>query len=207
MAQVTTTDINRVVSGEPIEIEVPYPLNDRGEDAKWFMAQPSDWLYDMALAVGEAAEAEAMQQPEMERAKTLPPSKSWIQRQERSRKSAEDRIAELEAKAKAKTIVPEEEIELDIQRSYVERLIKPDEYSRAEEISSQVAANARNNYFMQRLVIDEAGKLLFDPATKEGRERWERIGRSNKTKLLTPLTQAVLLVQIAKNYSAGPSSD
>ena len=78
MAKVTSFDINRIISGEPIPIETPYPLTDRGENPQWFMSQPSDWLYDMAIAVGEAAEAELMGQPEMVTAQTLPPSKSWM---------------------------------------------------------------------------------------------------------------------------------
>ena len=200
---ITTSDIYRVITGDPVEIDFPYPLKEPA-GVQWRMAQPSDWLYDMAMAVGEAAEAELMQQPEMERCKNLPPSPAWLERQERSIRDTEERIAALEAKGDA--LLPEEAIDLEVQRDLLSRLIKPENYTRAQELGQPVRTNARNNYLIQRLVVDGEGKPLFDPGTAEGRARWERLGRKNRNRLLSPLMQAMMLVQIAKNSSAGPNS-
>lgn len=197
MIKVTTSDIYRIVSGDSIKIAFPYPLNDRGENPEWYMAQPTDWLYDMGLAVGEAAEAELCEQPHMVQARTLPPSPGWIKRQEVSLKAVRDRIAELEAKGKA--ILPEESIALDMLRDRLGRLFRPENYTRAEELAAQVNRDARNNYWMQRLVVDGEGKPLFDPATPEGQDRWNRLGRKAKKELLIPLSDALSLVDIAKN--------
>jgi hypothetical protein len=53
---VTTNDIEAIINGAPIEIETPYPLDDKAPGFQWYMAQPDDWLYDMASAVREAAD-------------------------------------------------------------------------------------------------------------------------------------------------------
>lgn len=200
MAKVTSFDINRIISGEPIPIETPYPLTDRGENPQWFMSQPSDWLYDMAIAVGEAAEAELMGQPEMVTAQTLPPSKSWIAQQVSQRADTQARVSELEAKGKA--ITPEEDIELTNQREYLERLIDPKNYTRADEIAAKTANKARDGWLMPRLIVDEKGKLIFDLSTETGAKRWRDIGRKTRSELRGYLIQALMLVQVAKNYSA-----
>lgn len=203
MTKVTTFDINRIVSGEKIEITIPYPLNDKGEGFKWYVMQPTDWLYDMGLAVGEAAEAETYALPEMETMRKLPPSKDWLNQQTVSRRRTANRIKELEGKKK---LTPEEDLELIGLRDYLDRLIDPSTYSRADEIAATNANRARDLWLLPRLVVDEKGELLFDTSTAEGEHRWQNIGRKTRLQLRGYLAQAIVLVTIAKNSEAGLSS-
>lgn len=203
MTAVTTYDVNRVITGEKIEITSKYPLKDRPDGFRWFIMQPTDWLYDMALAVAEAAEAEVLAQPEMETMRTLPPSKEWLHQQTLSRRRTESRIKEIEGKKKA---TPEEELELLGLKDYLGRLIDPANFNRADEIAAQTANRARDMWLLPRLLIDEQGALLCDLTSTEGQARWSNFGRRVRMELRGFLAQALVLVMIAKNSEAGLSS-
>jgi hypothetical protein len=192
----TTTDINHIISGQNIPIEIDYPLKDKGDDFKWFMAQPSDWLLDMASAVYDAAYAQVMTMPEMQDAKNLPPTDDWIERQQRAEADAKARITELSANEHR---TPEDDMELTNLEEYVNSLIKPDGYNRAQQIAHARADKAKRAWLLPRLIVDLAGRLVCDPNTVEGRERWEKLGSNTRGELMTPLVHVLLLVRYAKN--------
>ncbi|HNT76016.1 MAG TPA: hypothetical protein PKH77_13455 [Anaerolineae bacterium] len=200
---VTTYDIEAIINGTPLPIETPYPLDDRGEGFRWYMAQPSDWLYDMASSVREAAIAEASASPEIKLVEHLPPTSAWIERQLQSKETAERYIAELEAKV---ALTPEEGITLASYKSFVNNWIDPSDYNRAREIVAKRGRVAFETYLIPRLLVDEDGHILFDLNTEDGRRRWGWVGQDAKTELRTPLYQVLLLIETAKNYKAGRSS-
>lgn len=192
----TTSDINRIISGENIPIETPYPLKDQDEGFRWFMAQPSDWLLDMASAVYDSAYATVMSLAETQSAKELPPTDDWIERQEKAASDAKARIAELAANENR---TPEDDMELTNLEEYAQALILPGNYSRAQQIAHATADKAKRQYLLPRLIVDMAGRLVCDPNTIEGRERWEKLGSNARAGLMTPLVHALLLVRYAKN--------
>lgn len=197
-------DIERIINGEPLPIDdVVYPLDDQLPGFRWFMRQPTDYEYDIALGVSEAAEAETRAQPEVQAVANLPPTADWIAQQESVRKTNQDRIKELSAKP-ART--PEEEIELDTLREYVQRLVDPHRFNRADEIARKAANRARDTWFIRRLVVDENGRSLFDPYQEVTQRRWRKIGRSTQQSLHPKLYRVLFLIQIAKNSSADQSS-
>ncbi len=196
MSRVTTYDVNRIITGEKVEITIKYPLTDKPDGFRWFIMQPTDWLYDMGLAVGEAAEAEVMALPEMESMRNLPPSKAWLHQQTLSRQRIQKRIDELLALPKR---TPEEDLELEVNRSHLERLIDPASYTRADEIAAQNANRARDFWLLPRLIVDDQGALLCDLSTPEGQHRWQAIGRKTRLELRGLLMQVLSLVLLAKN--------
>lgn len=200
---VTTYDIESIIRGEPLPIETPYPLDDKGEKFQWFMEQPSDWLYDMAAAVREAAIAEAMAAPEIKAVEHLPPTDGWLARQAQSKKQLEEKIAELQAR---EALTPEEDLELASLRSNLLALIDPATYNRAKEIVAKRARLAYESYMIPRLLIDADGRKVFDLNTEDGNRRWKMVDKEVKDELRTPFYQVLLLVDTAKNYRSGKSS-
>ena len=199
----TTTDIDDILSGKPMVIEVAYPLDDQSEGFQWYMKQPNDWVLDMANAVYDAAHAQAMAMPEMEAAKNLPPTDEWIAAQKSAVSNTEDRIAELEAMTGR---TPEDSLELANLKEHLTLIIRPSGYSRAQQIANMTANKQRQNWLMPRLIVDAEGGLVCNPDTPEGRDRWERLGRSVRTELLIPLAHVLILVNYAKNSKASQSS-
>jgi hypothetical protein len=197
MMPVTAEDIKVMISGEPIPIDFPYPLSDRPAGTKWFMAQPDDWIYDWAVAIREAATAQAENSPEVKACRDLPPTASWVAQQNFIKQQTEERVRVLEAKGEA--LLPEEDLELKNQKDYLRRLIDPSSYTRADEIVNKRARKAFENWLMPRLLQDEAGKPLFEMDKPADQERWKCVGRDIKEALNTYFWQAVILVQSAKN--------
>lgn len=197
-------DIERVINGDALPIEtVVYPLSDQAEGFAWFMRQPTDYEYDIAIGVGEAAESETRAQPEVKAVAKLPPSAGWLAQQDNVRKNTQTKIDELSAKP-ART--PEEEIELENLTQYMRRLVEPRKFSRADEIARSASTRARDNWLIRRLVVDQNGASLFDPYQKATDRRWRKIGRDTQKELLEPLYRVLFLIQIAKNYEADQSS-
>ena len=194
---VTSVDVEKVIDGNRIEIYIPYPLNDRGEDAKWYMRQPTDWVYDMSVGVQEAAEAQLYAMPEIDMARALPPSEYWMSIWKMRNEAIGEAIKGYEERAGQLT--PEEEIDFAMQRDALENMANPALFTRADEIVRRDATRMRDIWLMPRLIEDENGKLLFDPSTKEGRERWDKLGRKAKDEMRTTLGVVMSLVQIAKN--------
>lgn len=204
MAAVTVEDIKQIIDGGPIRIDVPYPLDDRPADAPWYMAQPEDWLFDLAQAVREAAVAEAYALPEIQAVNSLPPTAGWIAKQVYSRQATIDRLAELDAKGDG--LLPEEDLERANLKEYLLRIIDPEKYTRADEIVNRRARKAIEGWLMPRLIVDAAGKPLFNMNTPEGQRRWLQLGRDTKDLLNPFFYQAFMLIQTAKNYKSGPNS-
>lgn len=205
MSAVTVEDIQRIIDGGPIPIEVEFPLPDPPPDGQWFMAQPTDWQFDLAQAVREAAVAEAHSLPEIKAVDNLPPTDGFIARQLASKKNTEARIAELNAKGDG--ITPEEDIERASLKEYLARIIDPKFYSRADEIVAGTARKALENWLMPRLIVDNRGKPMFNMSTPEGNRRWLLLGREVKAQLGIYFYQAFMLIQTAKNYKSGQSSN
>ena len=201
MAAVSLEDVKRIIDGGPVTIEIPYPLPDRPEGALWFMAQPTDWLYDLGQAVREAAVAEAESMAEFKIVKTLPPTAEWVASQNATRKRSETRLAELEKKGAG--ILPEEDLERLNLRDYINRLIDPSLYTRADEILTRRGRKAFEGWLMPRLIVDEQGKALFEMDTPDGQLRWIQLGRDVKQQLTSYFWQVLLLVQTAKNFNPG----
>ncbi len=200
---VTTNDIEAIINGAPIEIETPYPLDHKAPGFQWFMAQPDDWLYDMASAVREAAIAEAMAQPEIKAVEHLPPTESWLLRQMQSKEAIERKIAEFQAKP---ALTPEEDLELASLTANLLNLIDPTTYNRAKEIVATRARRAYESYLIPRLIVDVDGRKVFDQNTEDGKRRWLLVGQEVKMDLRQTFYQVILLVDTAKNYKAGKSS-
>lgn len=197
-------DIERIINGEPLPIEnVNYPLNDQPAGFRWLIRQPTDYEYDIALSVSEAAEAESRAQPEVQAVAKLPPTTDWILQQDNVRQTNQRRIDELAAKPARTT---EEEVELDNLREYIQRLVDPRKFNRADEIARKAANRARDTWFIRRLVVDQNGNSLFDPYQESTQKRWRKIGRSTQQELQSPLYKVLFLIQIAKNFNADQSS-
>jgi len=205
MAEVSLEDVRKIIEGGPVKIDLPYPLQDRPEGSLWFMEQPSDWLYDLGQAVREAAVAEAEAMPEFEKIKKLPPTTDWVNSQKATRKRSEKRLAELEAKGEG--MVPEETLEVANLRDYLDRLIDPEAYTRADEILAKRGRKAFEGWLMPRLVVDEAGRHLFEMDTPDGKRRWIQLGRDIKLQMNGYFWQVLLLVQTAKNFNPVQSSN
>lgn len=77
----TQSVTKRIFSGERLEIDVPPP--HFLEVTKWYMCQPLDWEYDDAQMVYDAAKAEALSTPALQRVKHLPVSDEYKSRQGR----------------------------------------------------------------------------------------------------------------------------
>lgn len=196
MTQVTTSDIEWIISGDPVEIETDYPLNDQTPDFKWYMRQPPDWLLNMAAAARTAAVAEVEAMPELEATKSLPPSDFWLARQNFGVNHTKERIEALKA---IDTRTVEQDVELANLQDLLESYIKPDNYTRYEEIVREASDNAYNGYLVPRLVIDDDGRLLFDPNNKDGRRRWARLKDKDKKALSDTLNHLLYLIRTAKN--------
>jgi hypothetical protein len=200
----TTQDIERIISGEALRMDIVYPLDDMPEGFEWYMKQPTDWLMDMASAVREAAEAKILALPEVQAVADLPPSGKWQKAQEYWIDHYQKRIAELEAMDARD---PEDELELLNTRVHVINLITAvNDYTRALEIASPKGNSAFYNWLAQRLVADAKGKLLCDPNATEGRERWERLGSEIRQRVITYVPHIIGLVSRAKNYKASQPS-
>lgn len=199
-----TADVERLINGDPLEIPFKYPLDDPPGTTRWYLRQPSDWLYDQANAVREARHAETLELPEMERARNMPPSTTWVADQEAARKDAEGQIEALEAK---KSLTPEEQFDLENLKLFLPTITNTEGKSRADEYAARASTRAFDVFLLRRLVIDDDGHRLFDPETKEGESRWNRLGRNSKAELRKPLYQVLLLIQKAANFpEARPSS-
>jgi len=199
----TTQDIERIISGDPLKVEVEYPLDDQSEGFQLFMKQPSDWLMDMAHAVREASEAKILAMPEVAAVKDLPPSDTWIARQAYWKAYHTSRINELEA-MEGRT--PEDELELANTKDHVANLATPDGYNRALEIAASRTQSAFHNWLAPRLLADAKGNLICNPDTEAGRERWERLGSDTREKVIVYVSHVLALVRRAKNSNASKSS-
>ena len=199
---ITQADIQKIIDGSRIEIDIPYPWD---EQKKWYMKQPDDWLYDYATAIREAAEAELLADPAMQKLKTLPPSDTWIAQQELAISTTRAEIEALEKKGKARK--PEEDIELQKQKDWLARLLKPSDYNRAEEMALKRGKRAFESWLIHRLIVDESGSLLFDVDTEAGKALYDALGMQIKAQLRTPFYYATNLVMIAKNLQRGQSTD
>lgn len=199
---ITPSDIQKIIDGSRIPIEIPYPWDD---GQKWFMRQPDDWLYDYAIAIREAAEAELLADPDMQRLKNMPPSKEWQAQQTLAIETTESEIAALKKKGKARK--PEEDIELKKQEDWLQRLLKPSDYSRAEELALKRGKRAFESWLIPRLIVDEAGNPLFEMDTDAGKALWDALGMQIKTQLRVPFYYAVNLIMIAKNSPRGQNTD
>lgn len=203
MTRTTTSDIEQIINGKPLPILLPYPL-DGQEDREWFIEQPKDWLLDLADAVYRAAYAQAMTLPGMAEAQKLPPSEEWSSRQLEAIAVARKRIEELTAIAER---TPEDDLELFAVQEQEASYIRPEQHSLAKEIAHDTATKARRHWLLPRLIVDKDRKLLFDPDTEAGRVLWDRLGRETKDGLSLWLGTVLLLVEKAKNFNAGQSSD
>lgn len=209
----TTEDVERVISGDRMQINWDYPFSDPAppsdqEKLKWYVAQPTDWVYDMAQAVREAAVSEFMALPEIEMVKTLPPTAQFVRRQEEARQEQQVRIDELIELSKKQSLTPEQDLELENRKDHLSRIADPSQLgSRADEIASDVGVKAFEAWLMPRLIEDEDGNLLFNPHTDIGKRRWRDLGKMTKEMLRLPFYQMLLLITKAKNYSTGQNSD
>ena len=199
----TTTDIEAILSGSPVPIEVEYPLGDQPEGFTWFVKQPDDWLLDMAYAVKDAAYAQVMALPEMQSAKDLPVDGEWARVQNTAIKTAKDRIAELEAIAERE---PEQELELLNLQDRIKNLADPESFNKAMQIANGTANNAFYKWLLPRSVVDKSGKVVCDVNTQVGRKRWQSLGKDVRDELLEPLVYVVDLVGKAKNSKASQPS-
>ena len=199
---VTQADIKKIIDGSRIEIQIEYPFDST---VKWWMQQPSDWLYDTASAVREAAEAELLADPSMKALKSMPPSDDWLERQQLAIETTKEEIKKLTDKGKAR--MPEDDIELAKQQDYLERLIQPRDYSRAEELALKRGKKAFETWLIPRLIVDAKGNQLFDVDTEAGRALWDALGMTVKAQLRVPFYYAVNLVMTAKNLQRGQNSD
>ena len=200
----TTTDIEAILSGQPVPIDVEYPLDDQSDGFQWFMNQPSDWLLDMAYAVKETAYAQVMAMPEMAAAKNLPVDGDWAYAQTVAIENAQKRIDELKA---VEERTPEDELELINLEERITLYADPSTFNKAMQIASKTANDAFYKWLLPRLIVDKRGRLIFDVNTDAGQKKWSQIGKDKRDELLTPLIYVVTLVGKAKNSSASqPSS-
>jgi hypothetical protein len=202
MSAVTFADIQRIIDGSRIEITTVE--NPFGAGKKWFMRQPTDFLYDYAQAIREAAEAQMRNDPTMKPLADLRPTKEWTQRQNEAIRATDERIAELKKK---KVRTPEEDIELGKLEDYRPRMIDPAKYSRLDELIAKHGKTIQEAWLIPRLIEDEAGNALFDMETKEGAALWGALGQETKIHLRLPFWYAIDLVVTAKNLHGGQSSD
>ena len=203
---VTFEDIQRILSGEPIEIETPYPFAESGENFRWFMKQPEDFLYDMGNAARDAAVAVAKADESIMLAFSIPADADWVRNQKLAIQQTKEKIEALESKKQAATILPEEDIELANCLDHASRLLDPDTYTRGDEIVNSLGRKAIVNYMMPRLVVDINGKLLFNLDTKKGKLEWLRLGQEVKSAMARYFWEAYLLVLTAKNYKSDQNS-
>ena len=194
MDKVTMSDVQDIISGKAILIDLPNPF-DAGKP--WYVKQPEDYLYDLAQAVQDAAIAKAQADKTIQSVAHLPPSDMWIWRQENAIRIADERIAELEAKKEA--IDPLEAVELATKRAYRERLISPKDYSRAQEIVTKFAIKRFEAWLMPRLIVSKEGDLYCDPDTEIGKRRWSALSEDQKTVIKGLFYRALDLESIAKN--------
>lgn len=203
----TTEDVVDIMEGNRVVILFDYPLDDEDEDFRWYMAQPKDWVYDMAQAVRDAAISEVMSLEEMDTVKNLPPTGAFVRRQENAKREAQERIDEITEKKDKQELTTEEELELENLREHLTRIIDPkDTRSRADEIAAETGTRAFERYLMPRLVEDFDGNRICDPNTKAGKERWGNLGMNMRQLLRAPFYEALILVNKAKNSNPGQNS-
>lgn len=191
--QETAQDIEMVVSGAPLRIDLDNPVNP---DEPWFMRQPTDIEYEVAMAVRSAVEGQMWSEKEIKAAKSLPPSDVWLESQKFAIEQTTKTVAELKANSKR---TEGQNVLLELNEAYLENLIKPDEYSLAEEIVSRHSGRVFQAYLIPRLLVDEKGKAMFDMTTKEGEESWNVVPRTVRTHLRIPFTRIINLIATAKN--------
>lgn len=191
---VTSSDIQKIIEASRIPIDLPNPL---APDKPWFMRQPKDYEYDLALATRESAEAAIRNDPSFKEIAHLPPSAEWLGRQEKAKSDTEARIKELEAQGKA--LSPEDQIELEKQRDYLARLVIPKGYTRGDELASKHSRNRFESWLIPRLLVDADNNPIFDMSTQAGQVRWDAIDYLTKKALRTPLYLAIDLILTAKN--------
>lgn len=198
-----TVDIERIIAGSPVEIDLPFPL-DPQPTGGWWINQPADWLDDMANAEHEAALALALNAPSVAAVKDLPPSDEWIATQKAAWNRDQARVDELAA---IETRTPEDDLELTGLIVHQTLLYSADNTTRADELARPVAQNAMVSWLLPRLIVDGKGKLIFDQGTAQGRELWRKMGKENRKALFRYLYYVRELVQKAKNYKPGQSSN
>lgn len=182
------------ISGQPIEIMVDNPFKP-GEP--WFMRQPSDMDYDMALAVRDAKQGQVLNDPDMSAAKTLPPSDEWIDTQQTAIASTKEKVAELES---IEHPLPVDLTLLATFKDHLDSLVLPEEYTLAKEIASRTANRAFQNYLIPRLLVDATGKPYLDMTLKSDREKWDfALSRTVKLQLRFPFAQVLSIINTAKN--------
>ena len=177
-----------------------YPL-DGGKE--WFVAQPDDWLWDMAIAEGQAARAEVEQRRSTQRQQGQPPSPAFTERQHAAMERDKARIAELEAKP---GLTPEDDLELADLRSHLKVLIDPANFSRADELMLEAENRAIRTYLLRYLIIDADGVTLFNPDRSDGRRRWNLLDGKTRDALRGELEYVLTLIRMGKNSYADESS-
>lgn len=198
----TTQDIEAIISGQPVEIDLPFPLGEQPLGG-WHINQPTDWLDDMASGVFDAALAQAKAEPTIAGVAALPPTDGWIRRQAEALQATKERIAELAA---IETRSPEDDLELENLQVHQSLLFTPDNFTRADELAYEIASNAMDAWLLPRLIVDCKGKLVFDQSNATGSNRWRMMGKDNRKALVPYLRYVRNLVKKAKNYKPGQSS-
>lgn len=200
------TDVTRkILSGEPISIDVPVPswLQEEGV-TEWKMRQPEDWVWDDGDLIYRAEFQRVQRIPEIARLANDPPSEGWQALRRIVLENAEQQIKELE-KLEART--PEQETDLLKHKDTLESIPQTDNWTLAKELAHERASKAREDYLMPRLIVDQYDKPLFAMDSDTGQKRWQRLGRDMREQRLKPYLDEVLtLVRSAKNSDGGEDS-
>ena len=98
---------------------------------------------------------------------------------------------------------PSESLELDALRSQMDRIVRPEDTNRAEQIVRTFGNNAFSGWLAPRLVVDERGNKMFNPDTESGRKAWEALDRLSKDEVRSAMWSALILIETAKNSQAG----
>lgn len=175
---VTTKDIQLILDGSQIEIELANPFD---EGVKWYMRQLEDWESDLAVAVRESEVAKAGKVQAIQDTVGITPSNSWFARYNNTVAYAKQRIVELEAQGES--ITPLDRVELAKQRDLLDGLIDPNDFNRADETIGKYARKRFEAWVIGMAVVSEKGERYFDPETKQGRRRWQKIGDQYKDAL------------------------
>lgn len=186
-------DTDLVISAGPVLLELDNPFAP-GEP--WAMRQPTDVEYDHAVAVREIQKSKALRTPEIAEGAELPPSEEWTAQQNEAIRATQNLILELQARSER---TPVEETVLGIYQDHLDSLVRPEEYSLAQELAARIGNRAFQNYLIPRLLVDGGGKPLLNMDTQAGRDKWDNLPKSTRTALRSPLAQVLALLNTAKN--------
>lgn len=195
---VTTRVMEQIIDGSPVKILYDYPLSDgRVEDGEWYIKQPTDWQYDMALAVQDVAYTRFENTPEVRDGATLPPSNRWMRRRKRREEAINADIADLEARGDKLT--PEEALSLEDLRQSKVLLADPETMTLLKEKAGEISGKARDYYLLKHLTVDASGTLIFDQNTDDGRRRWDAFPTATKENLRIIVWRVLGYISTAKN--------